>query len=60
VYSLHVELPRVGETVIFSDRVRLLWQVQGWNVYLEPPPDRDFLRALVLLTQVVPAPATGP
>lgn len=59
-YSPYVELPRVGETVIYGDRVRVLWQVQGWNVYLEPPLEPKLLTELVRLTQVVDAPATGP
>jgi len=48
----------VEETLLYDDHdVRLLWQVQGRNVYVEPPPDRELLTRLVRLTQVIPAPA---
>ncbi|HET7856191.1 MAG TPA: hypothetical protein VFL41_07010 [Gaiellaceae bacterium] len=57
MYSLYEDLPRVGQTEIYDDHdVRLVWHVRGRAVYLEPPPDRDLLRLLVVLTEVVPAP----
>jgi hypothetical protein len=56
VYASYDELPRVGATSIHGDGVRLVWQAQGWSVYVEPPPDRDLLRLLVVLTKVVPVP----
>ena len=61
VYSPSDELPRVGDTVIYGDKVRLVWRAQRRNVYFEPlflPPllDRQLLTRLVRLTQEVPAP----
>jgi hypothetical protein len=59
-YSAYDKLPRVGVTSIYGDEVRLLWQAQGWNVYLEPPSDPTLLAKLVRLTRAVPAPPSGP
>ena len=61
-YAPYDPLPQVGETVIYGSRshVRLVWHVQGRNVYIEPPPNRQLLKRLVRLTQVVPAPAPEP
>jgi hypothetical protein len=63
-YSPYDALPRVGDTTIYGDKVRLVWWVQGRNVYfeplfLDPLPLRDhkLLPQLVRLTQKVPAPA---
>jgi len=65
VYSPSDELPRVGDTVIYGDKVRLVWRAQGRNVYfeplfLEPLVDRKLLIELVRLTQEVPAPEVRP
>ena len=63
VYPPYDALPRVGDTAIYGDKVRLVWAAQGRNVYLEPlflDPlplrDRRLLPQLVRLTQEVPAP----
>lgn len=56
-YSPYDELPRVGDTLIFGDHVRLVWQVQGRSVWVEPPPDCALLTKLVRLTRALPAPA---
>lgn len=64
-YSPYNELPRVDDTPIYSDGVRLVWQAQGRNVYFEPlslkpPPDGELVTKLVRFTKVVPAPAPEP
>jgi hypothetical protein len=54
VYSPYAELPRVDEIRIYSDHgVRLLWQVHGRNVYLEPPPRGELVARLARLTEEI-------
>lgn len=56
VYQTYRALPEVDGVPIYTDGTRLLWQAQGRNVYLAPPPEQALLARLVRLTIRVEAP----